>query len=75
MRLKIPTSGVESAPVVAQKPKSTKELDTKVYTVRRGDTIWKIAQQHGVKLNDLARWNNITTRSRLIPGDKLKIYL
>jgi membrane-bound lytic murein transglycosylase D len=75
MTLKIPTSGSSPAPAVEPKGKNTKELDTKVYTIRRGDTLWKIARQHGVKLNDLARWNNITTRSRLVPGDKLKIYL
>jgi len=75
MTLKIPTTGSSPAPAVKSKTKNTKELDTKVYTIRRGDTLWKIARQHGVNLNDLARWNNISTRSRLIPGDKLKIYL
>lgn len=45
-----------------------------LYTIKKGDSLWEIARAHNVSINDLARWNNISTRSRLYPGDKLKIY-
>jgi len=45
------------------------------YTIRRGDSLWEIARKFGVEVSDLARWNNIESRSRLFPGERLKIYL
>jgi membrane-bound lytic murein transglycosylase D len=45
-----------------------------LYTIKKGDSLWEIARAHNVTIKDLARWNNISTRSRLYPGDKLKIY-
>lgn len=45
---------------------------TIIYTVRYGDTLWDIANRHGVSIRDLKNWNNRT--SNLIrPGDELKI--
>jgi membrane-bound lytic murein transglycosylase D len=47
---------------------------TIVYTVRNGDTLWDIANRHGVSIRDLKNWNNRT--SNLIrPGDELKIFI
>ncbi len=48
--------------------------DYKIYTIRRGDSLWEIAKIHNVSIKDLARWNSIKSTSRLYPGDKLKIY-
>jgi membrane-bound lytic murein transglycosylase D len=45
-----------------------------VYTIKKGDSLWEIARAHNVTVSDLARWNNISSRSRLYPGNKLKIY-
>ena len=45
------------------------------YTVRRGDTLHSIAQRFDVDLDDLRRWNRISGKSRLFPGDKLTIVL
>lgn len=45
---------------------------TIIYTVRYGDTLWDIANRHGVSIRDLKNWNNRT--SNLIrPGEELKI--
>jgi len=74
MKLKIPPNGTSDISDASDKPNNNKELSQKTYTVRRGDTLWKIAQAHGVSLNNLARWNNLSVRSRIFPGDKLKIY-
>jgi membrane-bound lytic murein transglycosylase D len=44
-----------------------------IYTVKRGDTLWDIAQDFGVSLSDLVRENDLKDPSRLRPGSKLKI--
>ena len=41
-------------------------------TVRRGDTLWSIAQRHGVSTTDLMRWNNLNS-TRIHPGDQLTV--
>jgi len=43
------------------------------YTVRRGDTLSSIAQRFDVELHDLMRWNKLSSRKRLHPGDKVLI--
>jgi len=45
----------------------------KIYKVRRGDTLSKIASHHHVTVIKLKRWNNIRS-SRIQPGQRLKIY-
>lgn len=45
----------------------------KQYTVRRGDTLYSIAQRFDVALDDLRRWNKLSTGARLHPGDKVTI--
>jgi membrane-bound lytic murein transglycosylase D len=46
---------------------------TTVHIVRRGETLWGIAQRHGVSVATLAAWNNISTASTLAPGRKLVV--
>jgi LysM repeat protein len=45
---------------------------TLIYTVRPGDSLWKIANQYGITVNDLINANNLTSTSLQI-GDKLII--
>ncbi len=44
------------------------------YTVRSGDSFWKIARAHKVGMRELARWNGLGTSSLLRPGMTLKIF-
>ncbi|HEX7356250.1 MAG TPA: LysM peptidoglycan-binding domain-containing protein [Ignavibacteriaceae bacterium] len=44
-----------------------------VHTVKKGETVTKIANRYGISKNDLADANNITTKSRLYAGVQLKI--
>lgn len=34
-------------------------MDTIIYIVRKGDTLWKIAQKFGTTVNDIARYSGI----------------
>ena len=43
------------------------------YTVRRGDTLAKIAQVHGVSLNRLLSSNGLSRRTTIFPGQRLEI--
>lgn len=44
------------------------------YTIRRGDSLYKIARKHGISLQALMQENDIrTTGYKLIPGETLKI--
>jgi len=44
-----------------------------IYTIKKGDTLWSIANEMGVNIGALSRWNNLHPEKKLIPGDKLKI--
>jgi len=46
---------------------------TLAYTVRSGDSLWLIARRHQVSLADLMRWNGLSERSVLRPGQTLTI--
>lgn len=43
-----------------------------VHTVRKGETLAGIAEQYAVTIEDIKKWNNLTT-TRLMAGQKLKI--
>lgn len=44
-----------------------------VYTVKKGDTFWQIARKFSVNSKDIARWNKLTLKKPLQPGQKLVI--
>lgn len=46
-----------------------------LYTVKKGDTIWDIAELYDIDVKALMRWNNLTPRSRIFPGDQLIIII
>ncbi len=72
-RLKIYTS-VNSVPgsynnvVVSRKNSSFCNL----YVVKKGDSLWKISRKLGVPISSICKLNNITTRTILRPGKKLR---
>jgi membrane-bound lytic murein transglycosylase D len=50
--------------------------DKKVrYTVRKGDSLSRIADRFHVGVNDITRWNNLNKKSILRPGQKLTLYV
>lgn len=47
--------------------------DYKVYKVRRGDTLSRIADRHRVTVSKLKKWNSMHT-TKIFPGQRLKIF-
>ena len=43
------------------------------YTVRRGDSLYRIARMHGVTVAQLLSWNGLVASSPLRPGQKISI--
>ncbi|MCM8569637.1 LysM peptidoglycan-binding domain-containing protein [Gramella jeungdoensis] len=53
--------------------KSSNSSNPKVYTVKKGDSLWSISQKFpGVTVQNLRAWNDMNTNS-LKPGMKLKV--
>jgi len=54
-------------------PFRNEEITYITYTIKRGDSLWSIANEMGVNIGALSRWNNLHPDKKLMPGDKLKI--
>jgi len=61
-----------AALVVPVPPAAEPLARTRLYTVRRGDTLVTIADRFGVSLSQLRRWNNISG-TRVEPGRRLHL--
>ena len=64
----------KAKPVKPATAKSAKHSQ-RYYTVRRGDTVASIAKRFNVATNDIQRWNNISGKRSLTPGDKVTLML
>jgi len=45
----------------------------RIYTVKKGDNLWKIAQRHGCSLNDLKAANPDLDADNIVPGQKVAL--
>lgn len=43
------------------------------YKVKEGDTLSSIAKRHGVSLSSVLKLNNLTTKSKIYPGMKIRV--
>jgi membrane-bound lytic murein transglycosylase D len=64
--------GIEAL-VVPVPPVAEPLTRTRLYTVRRGDTLVTIADRLGVSLSQLRRWNGIPSGTRVDPGRRLHV--
>ena len=67
---------LERAPASATRPAALPppaDKRSEMYTVKRGDTMFSIALDHGLDYKELAAWNNIDNPSRIRPGQQLQI--
>ena len=44
------------------------------YTVKSGDSMWKIANRYGISTRSIARWNNMAPTDPIRPGQELAIW-
>lgn len=45
----------------------------KYYTVRNGDSLWRVSQKFGMSVGELRKLNGLRRRSVIKPGDRLKV--
>jgi LysM repeat protein len=55
------------------KARDTSQPEGRLHTVRRGESLYGIAQKYGVTLSTLLDLNNLTKKQRIHPGQKLLI--
>lgn len=67
------TSGARVA-AIHSPPEAASERKRIEYRVRAGDSMWKIAQQHGIAITDLARWNSLSPKATIYPGKQLTLW-
>jgi len=45
----------------------------KMYVVKKGDTLYSIAREHGVEPRDLTAWNSLDSKARINVGQSLRV--
>ena len=71
--LKIPKGSMEVFASNMQNIPESAKRTFMVHTVKKGETVTKIARKYGITKNELADANNISTKSKLYSGVQLKI--
>ena len=67
--LKVPQTASASAP----EARTAKAPSYSEYRVKPGETLWGIAQDHGMSVSKLASMNNISARSKINTGQTLRV--
>ena len=71
-KLNVPSAVPIPLPVI----NGPREVTRKVaYTVRKGDSLARIAKRFGVGVSDLAKWNRLDLQKYLQPGQRLTVYV
>ncbi|WP_294130059.1 lytic transglycosylase [Pseudohongiella sp.] len=62
-----------SPPSVVLAATNTQPVPAGQYTVRSGDSLWRIANRYRMSVEELASWNDIEINSVLRPGQRLRL--
>ena len=70
-----PATASATMPPPAPAPGSPSEAESRgaTYTVKRGDTLYQIALDHGLDYKDLAAWNNLENANKILTGQVLRV--
>lgn len=68
-----PAPNTNTSTPVADKPQTTSDGKFKYYTVKQGDSLYKIAQQNKTTVDELKRLNGFGPKFSLLPGKKIKV--
>lgn len=49
--------------------------EKRTYQVKKGDTLWDIANLFGVRITDIRKWNGLGYSSRIYPNQKLNVWV
>lgn len=66
-------SDKQSAAAAKKKPGNTGSGTAQYYTVKKGDTLAKIAKRYGTSVNQLCKLNKISTKTTLVVGRKIRV--
>ena len=55
--------------------KKSRDKGTIIYQVKLGDTLYDIAKEFNTSVKALCRWNGLSAKKKIFPGDRLTIYL
>ncbi|MDH5299930.1 MAG: LysM peptidoglycan-binding domain-containing protein [Gammaproteobacteria bacterium] len=74
-KLVIWTKKGSTSPKTAFTPNHEDRTQKITYRVRRGDSLATISRKFNVNLNDLMRWNSVSGKKHLKPGQNLVVYV
>lgn len=57
----------------AAEPKSVSGSEGRYHVVRAGDSLYRIAQEYGISVDDLRRLNDISPKQAIYPGQKILV--
>ncbi|MGY0635017.1 peptidoglycan DD-metalloendopeptidase family protein [Luteimonas sp. A478] len=72
--LSVLLSACGSSRVVREGGKASTAQPGQTVTVKRGDTVYRLAVSNGISPLDLATWNNIAPPYTIYPGQRLRLY-
>ena len=72
-RTAAPAAPASAAVVPAPASPAEAESHIPTYTVKRGDTLYQIALDHGLDYKELAAWNNLDNPNKILVGQVLRV--
>jgi len=64
---------VQDKKPIQNKKEEKNQPSSKIYLVKRGDTMYSIARKHGISVDTLSKLNNIKDMNKIFEGQKLKV--
>jgi membrane-bound lytic murein transglycosylase D len=69
------SAATTAAPQLALAPEAGGQIRQVTYVVRRGDSLYSIAQRFRVSVTKLVEWNDVSIQQYLQPGQRLVMFI